>query len=147
MGVQAPSAGPELAQSGGIVDALQQQMQQHQLEYDTAAGNLALQGQQQQLQFQAQQEEYSLQRQKVVDSQSDAITREQYKQLKNKGKTGGFFGSVLDFAAKAVGIYSAAEGAGIAPIPFPQNRSNQVAQPYRATPPFYPTPTGRYPGS
>ncbi len=128
MGVVSPAAQPELSQTGQTVSALQQQLQQHQLEYDTAASNLALQQQSQQMRFEASQQTYQLQRQSQLDAQADAITHEQFKQLKAKGKTGGFFGSLLDFAGRAVGIYGQAEGLGIAPVPYPQNRASQPVQ-------------------
>jgi len=128
-GVVSPAAAPELSQSGSIVDALQAQMQQRQLEYDTAASNLALQGQSQQMKWQQQQQEYSLQRQKSLDAQQDAITHEQFKQMKNQGKTGGFFGGLFRTIGEGLGVYTQLQGVGLAPKPGTQVR----AQPAQAS--------------
>jgi hypothetical protein len=141
MGIQSPAAAPEVSQTGGIVDALQQQLQQHQLEYDTAAGQLALKQQSQQLDYQQKSQEYSLQRQKSLDLQQDAITHEQFKQLKNQGKTGGFFGGILRNIGTGLGLYAQAQGVGLVAKPA------QQTQHVSSSVPFYPTPSGRLPGT
>lgn len=140
-GVVSPAAGGDLSQTGGIVGALQQQMQQKQLEYDAAAGNLALQGQAQQLQFQQQQQTYSLARQQSLDAQQDAVTHEQFKQLKNQGKTGGFLGSVFRNIGEGLGIYTQLQGVGIVQRPAqPTQHVSSNVTPKKPT--FNPGPWG-----
>lgn len=142
LGVGSPAANPELAQSGGIVSALQQQMQGQQFQQDAAAANLELQSRQQDLVFKGQQQEYQIARQKQVDLQQDAVTREQYKQLKNQGKTGGFFGDIFRSIGQGIGLYGQLQGAGI--VAKPPLTPAQPTQ-HVGTVPFYPTPTGTKP--
>jgi hypothetical protein len=139
-GVVSPAAAGDLSQSGSVVSALQAQMQQHQDEYDVAAGNLALQGQAQQLQFQQQQQTYSLARQQSLDAQQDAVTHEQFKQLKNQGKTGGFLGSVFRNIGEGLGIYTQLQGAGI--VQRPAQPTQHVSTVTPKAPAFNPGPWG-----
>lgn len=135
-GVPSPAAQGELSQTGTVVDALQQQMQQHQMDFDVAAANLALQQQSQQMRFDQLSQEYSLQRQKQLDAQQDAFTHEEFKQLKKQGKSNWFSDNILKPLGQGIGLYAEYQG-------IPTKRPTQVANPIH---PFYPTPNGRLPG-
>lgn len=115
MGVQSPGAAPELTQSGSIVDALQQQMQQKQLEYDTAASNLALQGQAQQLRFQSQQQQIELQSQQHTAEQTYYLQQQQgklaHEQVRSaQGKNTPWYDKLTKIVTDAAQIYTATQG-------------------------------------
>lgn len=136
-GVSSPAAQPELSAGQQTANALQGQLQAQQGQLDIAAQALGLQSQQHQQQFQAQQDAFTLQREGTVAAQQDAITHEQFKQLKKKGQTGGFLGGVMNFINQAAQDVSAFTGA--------VNTASQAAQ---AVNNFgVPTPRGNVQGS
>jgi len=137
-GINSPAIQPELSATGNTVSALQQQMQGQQQQFDIAAQNLALKGQEQQLQFQGRQQNFELSREQTMAAQQDAITHEQFKQLKQKGQTGGFlgalartFGMFTGAAQSFTGTVNAASGAeqAIANFGVPQPRQTVLPQP------------------
>lgn len=109
--VSSPAVQPELSAGQQTASALQAQLQQQNGELDYAAKALGLQSQQQQQAFQGQQNAFQLQREQTQAAQADAITHENFKQLKKKGQTGGFLGDVMNFinqAAQDVGAFTGA---------------------------------------
>jgi len=95
-GVSSVAVQPELSASGQTATALQQQLQGQDTAQQTALFNLSLRTQEQQLKFQGQQDAFQLQREQSVAAQQDAVTHEEFKQLKRKGQTGGFLGGLLN---------------------------------------------------
>lgn len=138
-GVISPAAAPELSQSGKIVDALQQQMQEAQLKYDIAASNLGLQAQQQQLAYQGQ-----VQQQQLASNAEALSFQYRVDRGYNPGKRGGvagFFDSVASLFGAATGAANAFTGATNAASNAERAISNFGVPQQRQ--PFYPTPTGR----
>lgn len=109
--VSSPAAQPELSAGQQTASALQSQLQAQQGALDQAAQALGLKSREQQLSYQGQQNAFSLQREQTQAAQADAITHENFKQLKKKGQTGGFLGDVMGFinqAAQDVGAFTGA---------------------------------------
>lgn len=114
-GVVSPAAQGDLSQSGGIVGALQAQMQQKQLDYDVAASNLALQGQAQQLRFQAQQQQIDLQSQQHTAEQTYYLQQQQgklaHEQVRSaQGKNTPWYDKLTNIIVDATKVYTAAQG-------------------------------------
>lgn len=109
LGVSSPAAQTEVSGTQQIAQGLQSGLQAVDTAQQQAMNALSLQSQKQQLDFQGQQDQFQLSREMLQAKQQDAITHENFKQLKQKGQTGGFFGGLMGFinqAAADVGAFT-----------------------------------------